>query len=112
MQHDDIDDLFADLRKAAPAPSEALIDRILADALREQPKPASAAPRKPVGRWSQMIRRFGGMPALAGMAAAVVGLAVGYADPTMVDTLAGGLSSYSIGDADLFPAADFLVTEG
>ncbi|WP_431298759.1 dihydroorotate dehydrogenase [Tabrizicola sp. BL-A-41-H6] len=112
MQHDDIDDLFADLRTAAPAPSEALIDRVLADALREQPKPAPLAPQRTVDRWSQLIRRLGGVPTLAGVTAAVVGMAVGYADPTMVDALAGGLSSYSIGDADLFPAADFLVTEG
>lgn len=112
MQHDDIDDLFAGLRKAAPAPSETLIDRVLADALREQPRPAPLAPPRTVGRWSQMVRRFGGVPTLVGVTAAVVGLAVGYADPTTVDLLAGGLSSYSIDDADLFPAADFLVTEG
>lgn len=112
MQQDDIDDLFAEVRKAKPAPTEALIERVLADALREQPKPAPAAPPRRVGHWSRLFRRFGGVPTLAGAAAAVVGLAVGYADPTMVDILAGGISSYSIGDADLFPAPDFLVTEG
>jgi hypothetical protein len=111
MQDDEMDDLFAELRARPPGPSAGLMERVLSDALREQPQPAprpAVAPTAP-RPWAQLWSAIAGLPALAGVSAAVVGLVIGYADPSTVDVLTGELSSYSLGDTELFPAADFLV---
>lgn len=111
MQDDEMDELFAELRARRPAPSAVLMERVLSDALREQPQPkprqiqTPATPRP----WAQLWAGIAGLPTLAGVSAAIVGLVIGYADPSTVDVLTGELSSYSLGDADLFPAADFLL---
>lgn len=115
MQSDELEDMLADLRTAAPQPSDALMDRVLADALRHQ-GPAgqtAASPGPRPGRWSRLIAQFGGLPAVAGLcSAAVTGVIIGYVDPTTLDYLTGGAASDVIGEADLFPTSDFLATEG
>jgi hypothetical protein len=110
---DDLDDLLAQAARRPVVPSEALMERVLADGLALQPaapvaRPAPGpAPRR--GALSWLAGVFGGPPALAGLGtAAVFGLAVGYYSPTTLDYLTGG----SAETAEFFPETDFLTTEG
>ena len=70
---DELDDLFAAARQAVPAPSAALVERIV-DASQQQ----SALHQQSVKQsfalpwWHQLWRDIGGMPSLAGLTAAVV----------------------------------------
>lgn len=112
MQDDDLDRLLAAAARQAPAPSGALMERVLADALALQPQPVAfrtAAPAPRPGLFARLAGMFGGAPALAGLGtAAVVGLALGYYSPTTLDYLTGT----STETAEFFPEADFLTTEG
>lgn len=84
-----LDALFAEAQADAE-PSQALLDRIVADA-------AQAA--VPVGvqevrssLWDRALEAIGGWPSLSGLAtAAVAGLYIGFSDPTLIETV--GLSS-------------------
>jgi hypothetical protein len=109
---DDLDDLLASAARRPAVPSEALMERVLADALALQPQaPAfrAAAPVTRPGLLSRLAGVFGGPPALAGLGtAAVFGLALGYLSPTTLDYLTGA----STDTAEFFPEADFLTTEG
>ena len=75
---DELDDLFAAARQTVPAPSAALVERIIdasqqQSALHNQPEQSFALPW-----WRQLWRDIGGMPSLAGLtAAAVIGIWVG-----------------------------------
>lgn len=109
---DDLDDLLARAARQPSLPSEALMERVLADALALQPAPVplrAAAPAPKPGFVARLASLFGGAPALAGLGtAAVFGLALGYYSPTTLDYLTGtGTDS-----AEFFPEADFLTTEG
>ena len=112
MQDDDLDRLLAAAAKTAPMPSEALMERVLADAFALQPavpimRPAVAAPRP--GLLARLAAALGGGPALAGLgSAAVFGMALGYLSPTTLDYLTGTATDA----AEFFPDADFLTTEG
>lgn len=109
---DDIDDLLAVAARRPLVPSEALMERVLADALALQPetttfRPAAPAPRP--GVLARLAAVFGGAPALAGLGtAAVFGLVLGYYSPTTLDYLTGA----SADATEFFPGADFLTTEG
>ncbi len=110
---DDLDDLLAAAARRPVQPSEALMERVLADALALQPatvpvfRPALPAPRP--GLLARLAAVFGGPPALAGLGtAAVFGLALGYLSPTTMDYLTGA----SADTAEFFPETDFLTTEG
>ena len=89
---DDLDRLFQAARAAAPKPSTALMDQVLADAYELQPAPvATPAPQaaRQKARWrrwlSAMSGALGGSGALAGLGtAAVAGLFIGYADEVLV----------------------------
>lgn len=111
MQDDELDRLLAAAARQAPTPSEALMERVLADALALQPQtpalqPATAA--RP-GLMARLAGLFGGPPALAGLGtAAVFGLALGYSSPATLDYLTGTTTD----TAEFFPEADFLMTEG
>ena len=107
---DDLDDLLATAARQAPAPSEALMNRVLADALALQPQAPGPRPvATEPGFLSRLAGLFGGMPALAGLGtAAVFGLALGYLSPTTLDYLIGMPTD----TAEFFPEADFLTTEG
>ena len=112
MHDDDLTRLLAEAKAQAPVPSPALMDRVLADALALQPVVAALPIPRPKPRiWRRVADAFGGMPAVAALGCAtVVGMAVGYADPTTVDYLTGGLA---FGETvDLFPTTAFLATEG
>lgn len=87
-----LDDLFAQARAVAPAPSDALIARVLADAV--LPVQASA-PIKAGGFWSGLMDTLGGWPAVGGLATATVaGIWVGIAPPASV----ADLTAHLIGD--------------
>lgn len=108
---DDLDDLLGQAARRPAVPSDALLDRVLADALALQPAPIALVPasRPPRGALGWLAAVFGGPPALAGLGtAAVFGLALGYYSPTTLDYLTGGASD----TAEFFPEADFLTTEG
>jgi hypothetical protein len=79
-------------RQPDPLP-ERLRARLLAEALREMPAPALAAPRRVEGagaRLARLWRLLGGVPGMAGMSAAgLAGLWIGVAPPEPV----AGISS-------------------
>lgn len=108
---DDLDDLLARAAQRPVLPSEALMNRVLADALARQPQASAPVPR-PAPRPGVLARLsglFGGPPVLAGLGtAAVFGLALGYLSPTTLNYLTGT----STETAEFFPQADFLTTEG
>lgn len=109
---DDLDDLLATAARRPAVPSEALMERVLADALALQPVtatfgPATAAPQP--GVLARLAAVFGGAPALAGLGtAAVFGLVLGYYNPATLDYLTGA----SADAAEFFPGSDFMTTEG
>ena len=108
---DDLDDLLGLAARRPALPSEALMERVLADALALQPEVPGirvATGTRP-GFLARLAGVFGGPPALAGLGtAAVFGLALGYLSPTTLDYLTGA----STDTAEFFPEADFLTTEG
>lgn len=118
MSTPDLEDLFATARANPLPPSDALMARVLADALEAQPKPAAPlamraamAPRR--GFWSTLAAGFGGSGVLAGLgAAAALGLLVGYVNPAGLGGLADSVLSTSSGALELVPAADIFLTEG
>lgn len=116
MQDDDLNQLLGRAARQALPPSAALMDRILADALALQPLPA--APAHPMARPKEGVLHrlssfFGGGPVMAGLcSAAVMGVALGYLNPTSMDYLTGGLTGAETETLDLFPSVDFVTTEG
>lgn len=84
----DLDALFTAATSATPAPSDALMARVLADAQGLQPDApgfAVATPAPKVSFWDI----FGGWPAFSGVAAAgVAGLWLGVASPAGIEDLA------------------------
>lgn len=108
---DDLDDLLAMAARRPAVPSEALMERVLADGLALQPLARGFEPVQVArpGLLARLAAAFGGAPALAGLGtAAVFGLALGYYSPTTLDYLTGA----STDTAEFFPEADFLTTEG
>jgi hypothetical protein len=108
---DDLDDLLALAARRPVVPSDALMERVLADALALQPQAPllQPAPVERPGFFGWLTAVVGGPPALAGLGtAAVFGLALGYFNPAFLDYLTGG----SAETAEFFPEADFLTTEG
>jgi len=118
MQDKDLDGLLSLAARQPAQPTDALMNRVLADALALQPKTMAAArrPEPPQkGLFGRLAAVFGGASVMAGVfSAALAGVAFGYLDPATTDILTGGLSGGLAGTEalDLFPAADFLLTEG
>ena len=76
---DELDDLFATARQAVPAPSAALVGRIV-DAAQQQSAVYSQPIKQSVALpwWRQLWRDIGGMPSLVGLTAAgIMGVWVG-----------------------------------
>ena len=88
LDDSELDGLFAAARGANPLPSDALMQRIMADATAEI---AAAQPERPARRGilATALAMIGGWPAAAGLAtAAVTGLMIGLLTPnTLADTL-------------------------
>ena len=115
MTDDDLDDLFATARNAAPPqPSPALMARILADAASEQPRPRPVARPAPSGfSFRALIAALGGMGAMAGLATATMaGVWIGLAPPTAVDDLAAALWTVEDGEqVELFPDLEGMIDD-
>jgi hypothetical protein len=112
MQDDSLDDLLARAARTRPAPPPDLLDRVLADALAEQPRSATP-PLRPspprAGLLARLSQVLGGGAVLAGVTSTLLlGLVVGYLSPATLDILTGG----SAEAVELFPDTDFLTTEG
>ncbi len=110
MRDKDLDDLLALAARSRPVPHPALLDRVLADAVAAQPKPAATPERpKPAGLLYRLSSAFGGGAVLAGVTSTLLlGVVVGYLNPTTLDYLTGG----SAEALELFPDTDFLTMEG
>jgi hypothetical protein len=116
MPETGLDDLFAEARAARPVPSEALMARVLADALAEQPKavvPAVAvlpAGRAQTGLWARIVWAFGGVGALAGMGtAAVAGLFIGFVQPVGLAGIEDAMLGTPLETVELIPSMDALL---
>jgi hypothetical protein len=102
---DMLDDLFAQARETAPAPSDDLMARVLADAGMAQPVAGAPDVVRP-GLGARLLDMIGGWPAVSGLAAATVaGIWVGVAPPSSVEdltaTLIGDEVSISLFSTDL-----------
>lgn len=107
---DDLDDLFAVARRVAPAPPDALMARVLADAMAAQAAQAAVRRAPRPGLLAQLREALGGWPAVGGLATAgVVGLAIGIAAPAgLADLTAALLGQPADGYlVDLVPELDF-----
>jgi hypothetical protein len=113
QDRDDLDDLFATARVSRPVPSDALMARVLADALAEQPKAAGAMPLVVVpraGLWSRVAGLFGGVGALAGIgSAAAAGLFIGYVQPAGLSVLDDAVLGTPLETVELMPDVDGLL---
>jgi hypothetical protein len=109
---DALDDLFAEARSTMPPPSEALMARVLADAMEVQPKAvvavAPVAVRGP-GVWSRLAALFGGAGALAGMGtAAMAGLFIGFVQPEGLSVLGDAVLGTPLETVELVSSVDAL----
>lgn len=121
MNDRDLDRLLAEARTTpAVTPSDDFLSRVLADALAEQPRAAVAVPvaapvvvpQRRAGPWAALAAGFGGAGLLAGLGcAAMIGLAVGYNNPSALTWLTDDYLSTASG-IELVPAADIFMTEG
>lgn len=117
MKDDDLDTLFAMARAAPPVPSDALMARVLADAVAHQPAPRPvAAPRVALpalgGMWHRLADLFGGAGALAGMGgAAVAGLVLGFVQPEGLSALSDTVLGGALDSVALMPSVDPLFSE-
>lgn len=118
MNDSDLDDIFAEARGAAVAPSYDLMARILADAEAHQPAMPGlvrAAPPPPrQGLWATMMAAIGGGGALAGLSTATLaGLWIGFAQPTtLLDVTDRFLPIETLESVELLPSFDAILTEG
>ncbi len=113
-ERDDLDDLLALARSRPMEPSDALMARVLADALAEQPR-AVAAQTVPFGvprrGWLSLVAEvFGGFGGLAGVGgAAVAGLVLGFVQPAPVTEFADAVLGVQAASVDLMPGTDALM---
>lgn len=102
--------LFHAARDTAPAPSEALVTRILDDAAANRPRPAAVQRQ---GWLGQMLDAIGGWPAAAGLAAATVaGVTIGVVTPEALEGLSNGYLSVGTDAGDFLPSYAALLDEG
>jgi hypothetical protein len=115
MERDDttLADFFAAARHAAPAPSDALIARILADAEAAMPRGAEGpvrpgpAPRR--GGLLSWLGAFGGWGGVGGLATATLaGLWFGYAGLSDPSSLAASVSAALTGGGTAAETTDLL----
>lgn len=117
---DDLSDLFAQAQGQAAQPSDALMARVLHDAIALQPAPhaaglpqrAPAPPPMPTGFWAALTGLFGGGGALAGIgSAAVVGLVIGVLQPSQLTSFTDALLGAPIETVQMIPSLDQMLTE-
>ena len=117
MRDSDLDDLFAEARTRAPAFSDALMARVMADAAAHQPRPvapsrAVSPPPRP-SWWSTWLAGLrGGALAGAGMVTATLaGVWIGFAQPAPMVTVTDALwqtTVQQIDTVDLQPSLDLI----
>jgi hypothetical protein len=110
---DDLDDFFSAARSAGPAPSPALMARVLADADAAMPRSdvPVQAPRKRSGWFRTVLAGLGGGALATGLAsAAVAGVAIGYAGPVTSDWIGAALSG--AGTIQMTTASDLFLDGG
>lgn len=107
----DLDDLFSNAKAGALQPSDALMQRVLADADREQPQTVARSIAPSAGFWAGLAGLFGGGGVLAGIgSAAVAGVFLGFVQPTSITSLADAWATNSTA-LELMPGIDALLTE-
>ncbi len=123
-----LDAAFAAARAMAPAPSERLLSRVEADALRvaaarvaaerEAVRPKPAQPAR-AGFWRGLSEAIGGRRALAGLiTATLAGVWLGFSPPTPLAGLTQMVSQSVLGSAaaveglDLIPTFDSVLNQG
>lgn len=114
-----LEDLFAEARAARPVPSEALMARVMAEALAEQPRAvvalAAAVPQPGAGAgqglWARLSWVFGGAGALAGMGtAAAAGLYIGFVQPVGLSGIEEAMLGTPLETVELIPSVDVLLS--
>lgn len=105
-QEDRLEDLFAAARAAPPVPSEALMARVMAEALAEQPRPAGrVAPATRPRLLARMVWALGGSGVLAGMGtAAAAGLYIGFVQPSGLAGLHEAVLGVPLETVELVPS--------
>ncbi|MFY0690663.1 MAG: hypothetical protein JXR14_01920 [Paracoccaceae bacterium] len=106
----DLEALFAQARAQKTSAPDALMARIVEDAQRLQPRPMAVPLRAP-SVWSQLRAALGGWPALGGLAAtALVGVYIGFSDPSLVPV--PGLIDQGVEISDFFASDTLFLEEG
>lgn len=109
----DLDDLLATAATRRMAPSDALMARVLADAMAEQPRVGQVQPSRPraasPGLWARLAELFGGGGALAGIGtAAVAGVVIGFAQPAGLGALTEAVWGTPLETVELIPSVETL----
>lgn len=120
MEPQDLDDLLGRARDAGPEASPALLARVLDDALRHQPAPATLMRPRRAGfgarLWSGLAGALGGGAAVAGLGTATLaGLFLGFAQPAALTpaVLTEVLwQDTPLETVELMPSLDAFLTEG
>ena len=111
----DLDDLFQAAKDTAPAPSDDLMARIMADAAAVTAEKTAPAPAPSGGFLGGILEALGGWKPAAGLAmAGVTGIMVGFAAPTTLDSITS-LSALTLGDTgvdELVPSFSDFLSEG
>ncbi len=107
-----LDEIFAAGRAETPAPSEALLARILADAQGVQEAGLAAARPRAAPRpspWARFAEALGGWTSLAGLVTATLaGVWLGFVSPDQLNTLSGGLLLPETGGTAIYALEDIL----
>lgn len=123
MTDADLDALLAGARDHAPVPSDALMARVMVDAIAVQqnvvapaavrPRVASPAERSPVRWFERLAAVFGGTGALAGVSlATVAGVFIGIVQPAPVAAVTSALLvEMHLETVELFPSETALWEE-
>lgn len=101
-----LDDIFAAARDADGTVSDALIDRVVAD--------AGLVPRAPVKEtlWQSLVSAIGGWPALGGVVTAgLAGVWVGFMPPMQVESFAASVLGTTTSVSFLGEFDDLIETE-
>jgi hypothetical protein len=110
-----LDDLFAECRAETPAPSDALMARVLGDAQALQPDAPGLAAPAPVPERLTFWDMLGGWPALSGIAAAgVVGVWFGISPSAGIEDIASDVFGNTASVSFVAEYDDFLgeLTDG
>ncbi|MEM9583405.1 MAG: hypothetical protein AAGA08_09860 [Pseudomonadota bacterium] len=109
---DALDALLSDLGRRAPQPSDALIDRIVADAKAEQPQ-ADLRKVSKQNLWSQIVEALGGWAGLGGLVTATAaGVYIGFVQPDLMQFESADGEEAAFTAMSLLPDDDLFFDEG